>query len=163
MEDQQLKAAANAIWGFIPKWNADLVTKLLGRIRSLGVVPAVYFQAVNRNKKVPARKLSVENIILAKKWDEYIPDMLTILQEEARVNFECDLREYKTALKLNGYNRKAVLADTEIPLSDLFRNQVAEMYGYGEVAKAHELEATKLMLRNPFAIRPYDELRKMTR
>jgi len=160
MERTQLKNTALALWGFVPEWSTKLCDEIVQRIEAAGVLPAVYLRAVATNKKVPSSHLVHRNVILSRKWDDFLNIELQQMQEEARVKFDSDKVEFRNALLVCRGDYKESLEDLHFNLTNIGRYSIALLYGLEETAEKFRVDAEIDRLRNPYLAAKYDELQE---
>jgi len=163
MDDTQLihlRATAHAILGFVPEWHPDLCADILKRCKELGVIPAVYLQAVVEHLRIPAFRMQLRSVVLSPKWGEFVQDQLKLMQEQAKIRCESDLVEFRSALVVCSGDYKEVLEDRNFDISCFGRNWISKMYALEDVAETLELEATAEVFANPFLKDAYDNIKE---
>ena len=158
MDHSQLKATAAAVLGFVPGWSPRTCTAICERMEELGTIPAVYLRAVVEHMNLHGSKLRFANVILSRKWEEFIPAQLQLLKEQATVRRDSDLIEFRSALQVCDGDYREVLEDEHFNISALGRYRISKMYGLEEVAEKYERAATRDTLSNPFLAEAYDKL-----
>ena len=160
MEHSQLKATANALFGFTPEWTPSTCEKLCKRLEELGTIPAVYLRTVMANLKVPGNVIRYANVILSRKWEQFIPDQLHLMEEQARVRRDSDMVEFRSALQVCRGDYRDALEDVNFDISCLGRYRIAKLYGLEEVAEKFAHAAMGDALANPFLAELYDNLQE---
>ncbi len=160
MDHTQLKNTAFAIFGFTPAWSPNTCEDILTRVKELDTIPAVYFRAVVENMKIRGSNLRYANVILSRKYHEFIPGQLQLLQEKARVRLDSDMIEFSSALRVSKGDYRDVLEDVHVDISWLGRYWIAKMYGFDDLVTKFAKEGALGALANPFLEELYKKLQE---
>jgi hypothetical protein len=160
MDHTQLKNTAKAIFGFIPEWTPKTCDDIITRTVELDTIPAVYLRAVVENLKIRGCKLRYANVILSRKYEEFIPEQLQLLQDKARVRLDSDMVEFRSAMLISKGNHRDVLEDVHVDISCLGKYWISKMYGFDDLVTKFAQDAALEALANPFLEELYKKLQE---
>lgn len=153
----ELRLTAVALWGFVPEWTPQVQRDILERIDDLKTIPAVFLRVVGTHKNVPGHMMKLGRVMLSRKWDQHVDDELTLMKRQAKVKYDSDLVEIRSAIEIYHGDRKEALEDANFNISDLGRYRISKLYGY-PTSRELQIKAELDRLRNPFLSELYDEL-----
>ncbi len=145
---------AQCTFGFVPKWSYPTMNKILAICEKHQVDPAVYLRAFSNNTKQVSSVWHVPNVILAEKWQQFIPAALQELQSEAKVIYERDALVFVSTLSVEE-DPEAVINSAGVDISAVGRVAYARKYALPDTEDKWMKAAMKEARANPWLAEKY--------
>lgn len=148
MDHQDLEDTAQCMFQFVPKWARPTMDKILAICTKHQVGPAVYLRAFANNTKQSSGVWHAQHVILAAKWQEFIPAALQELETEATVTYEHDALVFLSTLAIEG-DPEVVINSPGADMSAMGRVSYARKYHLSEAEDKWINSAMKEAKANP--------------
>lgn len=154
MDHTQLEHAATAIFGFTPDWSPRTKAAILAKCAKNAWSPLIYLRAFASEVKVEHAAWRNYACIMSDKWDQFIPDMLQYMKEEAKVRADLDALNIRSATRIEG-SLEAALNNEIADITAYARVEYGRAYGLDAVVERWQDTAYMEQLRNPFLIEAF--------